>query len=119
MILAVASCERRGQRDGVADEERIVMNVVAISGSSIAAPLRVSRHGFTATATWELSLSTTWPQYHEAIRLTSIGYRELSADAGSATLARSTSGDAFTLRIEKVTVGAPLHVRFTLTAMPN
>jgi hypothetical protein len=94
------------------------MDAVAVPGSSIAAPLRVSRQAFTATATWGLSLPTTWTQYRKAVSLTSIGYRELSTDESGATLCRSTAGDTFTLRIDRVSAEVPLRLRFTLTAIP-
>lgn len=94
------------------------MNAVAFPGSSISAPLRVSRHGFAVTATWDLAIPTTWAQYHRALALTSLGYREIGADESGATLSRSTSGDSFTLRIDKASVDAPLHLRCTLTAIP-
>jgi hypothetical protein len=62
MVLVFVACEHRGQPDGFAAEERAVMNAVAFPGSSISAPLRVSRHGFAVTATWDLAIPTTWAQ---------------------------------------------------------
>jgi hypothetical protein len=118
MILAFVACEHREKPDGFAAEERDVMNVVAFPGSSISSPLRVSRHGFAAMATWDLAIPTTWAQYHKALGLTSLGYREIGADESGAPLSRSTSGDTFTLRIEKASPDAPLHLRLTLTALP-
>jgi hypothetical protein len=118
MVLVLVACEHRDPPDGFSSEERDVMNAVAFPGSSIAAPLRVSRRGFGATATWDLAIPTTWAQYHKALALTSLGYRESGADENGATLSRSTSGDTFSLRIDKVSAEAPLHLRYTLTAIP-
>jgi hypothetical protein len=118
MVLVFVACEHRGQPDGFGVEERAVMNAVACPGSSIAAPLRVSRRGFAATATWDLAVPTTWAQYQKTLTLTSLGYRELGADESGATLSRSTNGDTFTLRIDKTSADVPLHLRCTLTAIP-